>query len=106
MLKQKLNQNQRKLKEGFFNSSTSSAKLPVKANSLTENQAKQGGGQVGHQGVGRKIFSSAEADECRIAKVETESCLTCQCQLHQQSANERAIYELERERVRKVTLHR
>ena len=49
---QKLNQNQRKLKEGFFNSSTSSAKLPVKANSLAENQVKQGGGQVGHQGVG------------------------------------------------------
>jgi hypothetical protein len=101
-LKQKLNQNQRKLTEGFFNSATSNAKLPVKATSVAENQAKQGGGQVGHQGVGRKVFSSAEADECRIAKVEAESCPTCQCQLHQQSANERAIYELERERVRKV----
>ena len=101
-LKQKLRVNERKSTEGFFGSSTSSAKVPVKANSLAENQAKQGGGQVGHQGVGRKVFSSAEADECRIAKVEAESCPTCQCQLHQQSANERAIYELERERVRKV----
>ena len=101
-LKQKLNLNQRKLKEGFFNSSTSSAKIPVKANSLVENQAKQGGGQVGHRGVGRKVFTPTEADEQRSAKVEAESCESCQCQLHQQSANERAIYELEREKVRKV----
>jgi transposase len=101
-LKQKLNQNQRKIKEGFFNSSTSSAKIPVKANSLAEKQAKQGGGQVGHTGVGRKVFSAAEADEQRIAKVEVENCESCQCQLHQQSANERAIYELEREQARKV----
>jgi transposase-like protein len=101
-LKQKLNQNQRKIKEGFFNSSTSSAKIPVKANSLVENQAKQGGGQVGHLGVGRKVFSSVQADERRIAKVEVESCQSCQCQLHQQSANERAIYELEREKARKI----
>lgn len=38
----------------------------------------------------------------RIAKVEAETCEICQCHLHRQSANERAIYELERERVRKI----
>jgi len=46
-LRQKLNQNQRKSKEGFFGSSTSSAKVPVKANSLAENQAKRGGARKG-----------------------------------------------------------
>jgi hypothetical protein len=45
-LKQKLSQNQRKIKAGFFGSSTSSAKLPVKVNSLSEKPAKQGGSQT------------------------------------------------------------
>ncbi len=56
-LKQKLNQNLRKIKEGFFNSSTPSAKIPVKPNSLLENQARRGGGQLGHVGIGRKVFT-------------------------------------------------
>ena len=101
-LRQKLNLNERKLKQGFFGSSTSSAKVPVKAGSLLEKQAKQGGGQPGHAGVGRKTFNSAEADEQRIAEVEVENCQTCNCALHQQSANERGVYELERERVKKI----
>lgn len=101
-LRQKLNLNQRKLKQGFFGSSTSSARIPVKETSLAEKQAKQGGGQPGHVGVGRKTFSSVEADERRIARVEAEVCETCCCALHQQSANERGIYELEREKVRKI----
>ncbi|MBA4185367.1 MAG: IS66 family transposase [Acidobacteria bacterium] len=101
-LKQKLNQNLRKIKEGFFNSSTPSAKIPVKPNSLLENQARRGGGQLGHVGIGRKVFTPLEAAEQRTAKVEAEVCPTCQCGLHQQSANERAIYELERERVKKI----
>ncbi|MBA2737149.1 MAG: hypothetical protein H0U50_10250 [Pyrinomonadaceae bacterium] len=42
-LRQKLNLNERKLKEGFFGSSTSSAQVPVKANSVAENQARTGG---------------------------------------------------------------
>lgn len=101
-LKQKLNQNQRKSKEGFFNSSTSSAKIPVKTTALAENQARRGGGQSGHAGVGRKVFSEVEADEQRTAEVEVESCPTCQCGFHQQSVNERAVYELEVERVKKI----
>jgi transposase len=101
-LRQKLNLNERKLKQGFFGSSTSSAKVPVKASSLIEKQAKQGGGQHGQAGVGRKTFSSAEADERRIAEVEVEICQTCNCALHQQSANERGVYDLERERVKKI----
>ena len=101
-LRQKLNLNERKLKQGFFGSSTSSARLPVKESSLIEKQAKQGGGQGGHPGVGRKTFSSAEADERRIAQVEAEVCETCSCALQSQSANERGVYELEREKVKKI----
>jgi transposase len=101
-LRGKLSLNERKLKQGFFGSSTSSAKVPVKENSLLEKQAKQGGGQPGHTGIGRKIFSSREADERRIAKVKAEVCETCCCHLEPQSANERGVYELEREKVKKI----
>lgn len=101
-LKQKLQVNQRKSKAGFFGSSTPSSQIPVKANSLAENQAKKGGGQVGHAGVGRQIFSSSEADETRIAKVSARICADCECHLNRQSSNERAIYELCREQLQKV----
>ena len=93
-LKQKLNQNQRKIKEGFFNSATPSAKIPVKTTALAENQACRGGGQTRHLGVGRKVFAAMEADEQRTAEVEVENCPTCDGRRHQQSANERAIYAL------------
>ena len=56
-LRLKVCANERKNKEGFFGSSTPSSQIPVKANSLAENQAKKGGGKVGHAGVGRaRIF--------------------------------------------------
>jgi len=101
-LKQKLNVNRRRLTEGFFGSSTPSSQVPVKANSLEENQAKRGGAKLGHQGFGRQVFTSAEADEVRVAEVETEGCQFCQCQLVSHGANERAIYDLQREEVRKI----
>ena len=101
-LKQKLNVNQRKSEKGFFGSAAPSSKIPLKPNSLAENQAKKGGATIGHRGVGRQVFSSTEADEVRFAAVEAETCQTCQCRLSRQSSNERAIYEMEGERVRKI----
>jgi transposase len=101
-LRQKVCANQRKSKEGFFGSSTPSSKVPVKANSLAENQARKGGGQKGHTGVGRRIFNLAEADEVRIAEVAVEMCQSCECRLSRLSSNERGIYELEREKVKKI----
>lgn len=71
-LKQKINQNLRKTNEGFFNSSTPSSKIPVKTSGLAENQAKKGGGQLGHTDNGRKTFTSSVADEQRRAEVESE----------------------------------
>lgn len=101
-LKQKLQVNQRKSKIGFFGSSTPSSQIPVKANSLAENQAKQGGGKIGHAGVGRQIFSCVQADERRVAEVSVDICGDCECQLNRQSSNDRGIYELEREKLHKV----
>ena len=101
-LRQKLNLNQRKSQEGFFGSSTPSSQVPVKPNSLAENQAKKGGAKKGHTGVGRKVFAATEADEQRVAAVETETCSDCECGLNRLSANERSVYEIERERVKKI----
>lgn len=101
-LRQKLNLNQRQSQEGFFGSSTPSSQVPLKPNSLAENQAKKGGAKKGHRGVGRKVFAAAEADEQRIAAVEAEICSDCQCGLNRLSANERGIYEIEREPVKKI----
>lgn len=101
-LKQKLNVNQRKLTAGFFGSSTPSSQIPLKPNSLAEKQAKKGGGQLGHQGVGRQIFTFAQADEIKKSEVLQENCPSCECRLSRQSANQRAVYELEVEKLRKV----
>lgn len=101
-LKQKLNQNQRKSKEGFFGSSTSSALIPVKANSLAENQAKKGGASTGRKSVGRQIFSADEADPVVVVEVEVANCETCRCKLQRISANQRGIYDIDRESVLRV----
>jgi len=101
-LKQKLKANQRKSEQGFFGLSTPSSQIPVKTNSLAENQAKKGGAKKGHRGVGRQIFNFEESDEARIAKVLVDTCQTCECRLSRQSSNERGIYEIERENVKKI----
>ena len=101
-LKQKLQVNQRKLKEGFFGLSTPSSQIPLKDNSASEKQAKKGGGQLGHLGGGRQVFRAEEADAVKISEVAEENCLDCECQLLRQSSNQRAIYDLERERIRRI----
>lgn len=104
-LKQKLKLNERRLKQGFFGSSTPSSQVPVKANSLADKQAKRGGAQLGHQGSKRQVFPAHQADEVRLAAVGAKSCQFCQCSLVSHSANQRAIYDLQREAVRKVYYH-
>lgn len=101
-LKRKLNVNQRKSEQGFFGSSTPSSQIPIKANSLAEKQAEKGGARVGHKGFGRQVFNKAGADEVCTATVKAETCQSCQCRLSRQSWSERAIYEIERERVKKI----
>jgi len=61
-LKAKLRYQERTVKEGVYGSSTPSSKVPVKANSLPERQARRGGAKIGHRGVGRASVSEAEAD--------------------------------------------
>jgi transposase len=53
-VKAKLRYQERTAKEGPFGASTPSSKVPVKANSLEENQARKGGAKPGHRGHGRQ----------------------------------------------------
>ena len=101
-LKQKLKLNEKRLKEGFFGSSTPSSQLPVKTNSLSENQAKRGGAQPGHPPNKRQAFTLEQADEVHLAPVEEQTCPSCQSHLVSHTANERAIYDLQQEQLRKL----
>jgi transposase len=62
-LKSRLRYQERTVKEGFFGSSTPSAKGPVKPNSQKEHQRNRGGGKIGHKGHGRAGISEQDADE-------------------------------------------
>ena len=60
-VKTKLRYQERTVREGPFGSSTPSSKVPLKANSLAENQARKGGAKPGHPGHGRRPLSPAQA---------------------------------------------
>lgn len=101
-LKKKLKLNEKRLKEGFFGSSTPSSQLPVKENSLAENQAKRGGAQPGHPPQKRQAFTPQQADEIRQAKLDSQTCQLCLCQMVSHTPNQRAIYDLQQEQLRKL----
>ena len=69
-LKAKLNYLERKGQEGYFGSSTPSSRVPLKSNTLEENQGKRGGAKPGHRGHGRQSFEQSGAD--RVVRVESE----------------------------------
>jgi transposase len=75
-VKAKLRYQERTAKEAPFGSSTPSAKVLVKPNTLEENQRRRGGARPGHPGHGRKAVSLTQAD--RVERVPLpESCPHC-----------------------------
>jgi transposase len=101
-LKKKLKLNEKRLKDGFFGSSTPSSQLPVKENSLAENQDKRGGAQPGHPANKRQAFTPEQADEVRQAKLDSQTCQFCLCHLVSHTPNQRAIFDLQQEQLRKL----
>ena len=65
-LKMKLRSQERTAKEGFFGSSTPSAKLPVKPNSPAKHQHNQGGGKAGHKGHGRSSIYEQQKEALEL----------------------------------------
>ncbi len=93
-LKARLNQRERKQKEGVFGSSTPSSLKPLKANSEQDQSAKRGGAKNGHPGHGRRACSVAEADEIRRVEL-TDRCPDCGGQLGVASIRTRTVAEID-----------
>ena len=101
-LRGELQRLKRKAVEGFFSSSTPSAKLPLKENSTEEKSKQRGGAKLGHPGHGRKAHSAEEAEEVRVVKVEPTSCPTCESALVHKGSVERPVLDLDLMRVKKL----
>lgn len=100
-LRTKLSHQKRADKEGFFGSSTPSSQLPVKANTSAENQQKQGGAKLGHQGQGRKCHPADVVDEVRLRQVEP-ICPDCQSALVAKGYRERSVLDIDPITVKRV----
>ena len=93
-LKRKLKYQERKEKEGFFGSSTSSAKLPVKAHSAKSEDRKRKGAQRGHKGAGRKRCPEGEAEQFVTMEDSIGSqCPDCGRLLEEKGTEERLVIE-------------
>lgn len=93
-LRQKLSYQDRKEKEGFFGSSTPSAKLPLKANIDKDRIKKPKGARPGHTGAGRKGISSLEVNRLmEVASPVGDHCPQCGTPLVDKGGKERLVLE-------------
>jgi transposase len=94
-LKSRLRYQERTAKEGYFGSSTPSAKRPVKANTaLLETPGARGGARPGHQGHGRQSVSAQEADEV-IGISGAQTCPDCGGALQGQGCRARTVLDVQ-----------
>ena len=92
-LKQKLRYKTLKENEGFFGSSTSSAKIPVKANTR-DTESKPRGAKEGHQGFGRKKLTLSEAERIEtVASSVGDNCPNCGNSLVEKGFDERTVFD-------------
>jgi len=100
-LRMKLSVQKRKDREGFFGSSTPSARVPVKANATEEQRQKRGGAKPGHKGSGRRKHREEEVDCVREVAVEA-ICPKCHCVMKEKDYRERSVLDIDPIRVLKV----
>ena len=93
-LKAQLRRQERAAKAGFFGASTPSSKMPVKANTLPERQARRGGGRAGHPGHGRSAVEEDRAD--RVERVAApQRCPHCRVRLTARGLRRRTVVDIE-----------
>jgi len=103
-LKSKLRYQERTAKEGFFGSSTSSAKIPIKPNSRKEHQRNRGGGKAGHVGHGRTSICQEDAD--KVEKIPIGNiCPDCGSALEQKGTKARTVIDCQPIKMKKVLYH-
>lgn len=89
-LRGKLSYQERVATEGYFGSSTPSSKIPIKANTLEENQSKKGGAKPGHKGHGRCAMKEENADRVEEVSVGRE-CPDCGVALKDRKVRQRTV---------------
>lgn len=93
-LKDKLEYQERKAKEGFFGSSTPSSKVPIKTNTPSAKERKPRGAKAGHAGAGRKQIDEETADKVQeVGPVVDEVCPDCGGPLESHGVRSRSIIE-------------
>jgi transposase len=100
-LKAKIRYKERTAAEGYFGSSTSSSKVPVKANTTEENQKKKGGASPGHKGHGRSAVKEEQADRVEAMAVERE-CPDCGVKLKDRGTRRRTVIDCDALEVKKT----
>jgi transposase len=100
--KAKLRYQERTAREGPFKSSTPSSKIPVKANTLPERQAKKGGGKKGHLGHGRSEVSKGQADREEIIGLD-RLCPKCREEMAYKGTQSRSVADYERGHLSRVS---
>jgi transposase len=104
-LKARLRYQERTAREGFFGSSTPSAKRPLKANTASGDiPGARGGASRGHPGHGRRSVPAEEADEI-ITVAAGETCPVCGGALQEQVERERTVLEVEPLRRKAIHYH-
>jgi transposase len=92
-LKQRLRYQERTAREAPFGSSTPSAKLAVKPNSLEDNQKKKGGAKPGHAGYGRSPPPPQEVTRTE-RRMAPERCPHCGTRLLSKGFKKRTVIEV------------
>jgi len=100
-LKEKLRYHQRKEQEGFFGSSTSSSKRPVKPH-VEEKERKPKGARRGHKGVGRKRHDEECVDRTVELDPEGELCPECGAPLEKKGWEERSVVDTPSQKPEKI----
>lgn len=94
-LKDRLRYQERTAREGFFGSSTSSAKVPVKANTARRGpDLAPGGARPGHKGHGRQGIAADQADRV-MAIPAAAACPDCGAALQKKGCRARTVLDVE-----------
>jgi len=99
-LENKIKNRKQREKEGYFGSSTPSAKKPFKENSSKEKGNKNGGAKPGHPGNGRKSISEQAADEIEYLNAP-DNCPFCGGELEKKGVQNRSIIDTESNKAKK-----
>jgi transposase len=100
-LKDRLRHQERTAREGPFGSSTPSSKVPLKANTKPESQARPGGAQAGHCGHGRRRVPPEQVEGERQVKA-AQRCPQCGGRLRTKGRKARTVLDIQRLRRRAV----